>query len=75
MKELCSKSMFMDPLAEFKLLDTKLRLLKPAARHEFCNDIICDSKRIVDNYKLLVREIHGKLRLILGSLSKYIRMF
>lgn len=53
--------MFMDPLAEFKLLDTKLRLLKPEARYEYCNDIICYSKRIVDNSKLLVRGIHGKL--------------
>lgn len=61
-KELCSKSMIMDPLAEFKLLNTKLRLLKPAARHELCSDIVRDSKLIVDNSKLLMREIHGKLQ-------------
>ncbi|KAF3455450.1 hypothetical protein FNV43_RR00077 [Rhamnella rubrinervis] len=55
-KELCGKSLIMDPLAEFKLKDTKLSLLKPAPRHELCGEIVYNSRRIVVDSKLLRNE-------------------
>ncbi|KAF8380817.1 hypothetical protein HHK36_028311 [Tetracentron sinense] len=54
-RELCSKSTITDPL-------TQMRLLKPTPRHELCSDIVCASKRLVDDSQLLMLEIHGKLR-------------
>ncbi|XP_043688443.1 uncharacterized protein LOC122639638 isoform X2 [Telopea speciosissima] len=53
-RELCSKSQIADPL-------TQLRSLKPTPRHELCAAIVYASKYLVDDSKLLMREIHGKL--------------
>ncbi|KAI4305031.1 hypothetical protein L6164_028422 [Bauhinia variegata] len=55
-RELYDKNIITNPL-------TQLSSLKPAPRHELCSYIVCESKRIVDNSKLLVREIHGKLQM------------
>ncbi|XP_062147427.1 uncharacterized protein LOC133855740 [Alnus glutinosa] len=54
-KELCHKSVITNPL-------TELRSLRPAPRHELCNYIVYESKHAVDNSKLLMREIYGKLQ-------------
>ncbi|XVE62340.1 hypothetical protein DITRI_Ditri06bG0110300 [Diplodiscus trichospermus] len=53
-KEICSKYVIRDPLRE-------LESLRPAARHELCSYIVYESKRIVDNSNLLMREINGKM--------------
>lgn len=52
-RELCYKYTITKPL-------TELRSLKPEPRHELCRFIVYDSKRVVDNSRLLVREIHGR---------------
>ncbi|KAJ0078981.1 hypothetical protein Patl1_23693 [Pistacia atlantica] len=54
-REVCSNSVISEPLKQ-------LRYLKPAPRHELWRDLVFESKRIVDNSSLLMREIHGKLR-------------
>ncbi|KAK8520062.1 hypothetical protein V6N13_031470 [Hibiscus sabdariffa] len=53
-KEICSKNVITDPLRE-------LKSLRPASRHESCSYIVSESKRIVDNSSLLMREINGQL--------------
>ncbi|KAM1135831.1 hypothetical protein ACFX13_034751 [Malus domestica] len=53
-REILSKSQIRDPLVE-------LKSLKPAPRHELCGYIVYESKCVVDNSKLLMREINGKL--------------
>ncbi|KAM1789904.1 hypothetical protein ACFX12_034020 [Malus domestica] len=53
-REILSKSQIRDPLVE-------LKSLKPAPRHELCSYIVYESKCVVDNSKLLMREINGKL--------------
>ncbi|KAF7840331.1 uncharacterized protein G2W53_002629 [Senna tora] len=53
-RELYKDNVITNPLCE-------LRSLRPAPRHELCADIVCKSKHIVDNSKLLMREIHGKM--------------
>ena len=40
----------------------ELRLVKLEPRNELFEYIVCESKRVVDNSKLLMREIHGKLQ-------------
>ena len=40
----------------------ELRLVKLEPRHELCEYIVCESKRVVDNSKLLMWEIYGKLQ-------------
>ncbi|KAI4306350.1 hypothetical protein L6164_029636 [Bauhinia variegata] len=55
-KELYAKNVITNPLIQ-------LSSLRPAPRHELCSHIVYESKRIVDNSKLLVREIHGKLQM------------
>ena len=54
-RDLCDKSVTSDPLKQ-------LSYLRPAPRHELWRDIVCESKRIVDNSNLLMLEIHGKLQ-------------
>lgn len=54
-RELYSSNVITDPLFQ-------LRSLRPAPRHELCSYIVHESKRIVDNSNLLMREIHGKLQ-------------
>lgn len=54
-RELYSSGGITDPLFQ-------LKSLAPTRRHELCPDIVYRSKHIVDNSKLLVREIHGKMR-------------
>ncbi|XP_042978642.1 uncharacterized protein LOC122309288 isoform X1 [Carya illinoinensis] len=54
-KELCSKSVITNPL-------TQLRSLRPAPRHELCSYIVYESKHVVDNSKLVMREIYGILQ-------------
>ncbi|KAL9232748.1 hypothetical protein vseg_007819 [Gypsophila vaccaria] len=41
---------------------TQLSHLKPEPRHELCSFIVCESRRLVDNSKLLVREINGLIQ-------------
>ncbi|KAK8545563.1 hypothetical protein V6N13_066841 [Hibiscus sabdariffa] len=53
-KEICSKHVITDPLRE-------LKSLRPASRHELCSYIVYESKQIVDNSSLLMREINGQL--------------
>ncbi|XP_028803860.1 uncharacterized protein LOC114758924 isoform X1 [Neltuma alba] len=53
-KELYDNNVIANPLSE-------LSSLKPAPRHELCGYLVYESKRIADNSKLLMREIHGKL--------------
>ncbi|XP_059642327.1 uncharacterized protein LOC132284255 isoform X2 [Cornus florida] len=53
-KELYDKSAITNPL-------TQLKSLRPEPRHELCSYIVYESKRLVDNSDLLMREIHGKL--------------
>ncbi|XP_057549947.1 uncharacterized protein LOC130828146 isoform X2 [Amaranthus tricolor] len=54
-KELYNKFYITKPL-------TQLRSLKPEPRHELCSYIVCESKRLVNNSKLLVFEINGELQ-------------
>ncbi|KAK7279300.1 hypothetical protein RJT34_24348 [Clitoria ternatea] len=54
-KELYCSNVITNPLFQ-------LRSLRPARRHELCRSIVYKSKFIVDNSKLLMREIHGKLQ-------------
>lgn len=54
-RELYSSNVITDPLYQ-------LRSLRPAPRHELCSYIVYKSKHIVDNSKLLMREINGKLQ-------------
>lgn len=54
-RELYRKSLITNPLEQ-------LRSLRPAPRHEFCGYIVYESKRVVDNSKLLIREINGRLQ-------------
>ncbi|XP_021283233.1 uncharacterized protein LOC110415820 [Herrania umbratica] len=53
-KEICSKYVITDPLRE-------LKSLRPAPRHELLTYIVYESKRVVDNSNLLIREINGQL--------------
>lgn len=54
-KEICKESVITNPLIQ-------LRSLKPEPQHELCPSIVYQSKCIVDNSKLLIREVHGQLR-------------
>ncbi|KAL0462732.1 UNVERIFIED_CONTAM: hypothetical protein Slati_0160800 [Sesamum latifolium] len=54
-KEICNRSMITNPLVE-------LSSLRPAPRHELHRCIVYESKLLVDNSKLLMRKIHGKLQ-------------
>ncbi|KAJ4950844.1 hypothetical protein NE237_027676 [Protea cynaroides] len=54
-RDLYCKSQITDPLIQ-------MRSLKPTPRHELCGAIVYASKYLVDDSKLLMREIHGKLR-------------
>lgn len=54
-REMCSKYVISDPLKQ-------LKPLKPTPRHELWSYLVYDSKRIIDNSSLLVREIGGKLQ-------------
>ncbi|KAL6999858.1 hypothetical protein U1Q18_001014 [Sarracenia purpurea var. burkii] len=54
-RELYSKSVITDPVVQ-------LSSLRPAPRHELCGFLVYESKRLVNNSKLLMREIHGKLQ-------------
>ncbi|XP_057969994.1 uncharacterized protein LOC131159264 isoform X2 [Malania oleifera] len=54
-RDLCNSCVISNPL-------TQLKSLRPAPRHELCNYIVYESKRLVYGSKLLVREIHGKLQ-------------
>lgn len=53
-RELYTNTAISNPLFE-------LRSFRPAPRHELCSFLVYESKRIVDNSGLLMREIHGKL--------------
>ncbi|XVF56645.1 hypothetical protein PTKIN_Ptkin06aG0136600 [Pterospermum kingtungense] len=50
-KKLCSEYEITDPFSD------KLKSLTPATRHKLCRDIVCKSKRVVDNSYLLMCEI------------------
>ncbi|KAL0379888.1 UNVERIFIED_CONTAM: hypothetical protein Sangu_0053100 [Sesamum angustifolium] len=54
-KEICNSSVITNPLVE-------LSSLRPAPKHELHRCIVYESKLLVDNSKLLMREIHGKLQ-------------
>eukprot|EP00268_Persea_americana_P064990 TRINITY_DN8612_c0_g1_i3.p1 TRINITY_DN8612_c0_g1~~TRINITY_DN8612_c0_g1_i3.p1 ORF type:complete len:349 (-),score=45.28 TRINITY_DN8612_c0_g1_i3:646-1692(-) len=54
-KELCHLDPTADPF-------TIVRHLQPAPRHELCSTIVYASKCLVDESKLLVREINGKMQ-------------
>ncbi|KAK7841986.1 hypothetical protein CFP56_014411 [Quercus suber] len=54
-RELCSKSVITDPLYQ-------LRTIRPAPRHELCSYIVYESRRVVNDSNLLMREIYGKLQ-------------
>ncbi|XXG50940.1 hypothetical protein AAC387_Pa02g4830 [Persea americana] len=54
-KELCHLDPTADPF-------TVVRHLQPAPRHELCSTIVYASKCLVDESKLLVREINGKMQ-------------
>ncbi|KAL8138358.1 hypothetical protein V2J09_004359, partial [Rumex salicifolius] len=54
-KEIYKESVIKNPL-------TQLRLLKPEPQHELCPSIVYQSKCVVDNSQLLIREVHGQLR-------------
>lgn len=54
-REECLKRVIKDPLYE-------LREFRPAARHELSVDIVYQSKRLVDEAKLMVREFNGKIQ-------------
>nr|XP_043613652.1 uncharacterized protein LOC122585593 [Erigeron canadensis] len=53
-REIYSNYMIKDPLNE-------LKSLCPAPEHELCSYIVNESKRVVGNSRLLMREINGKL--------------
>jgi hypothetical protein len=53
-KELYSSGVITEPLFQ-------LKSLSPAPRHELFCDIVYKSKLIVDNSKLLIQELHGKM--------------
>lgn len=53
-REIYSNYVVRDPLIE-------LKSLCPAPKHELCSYIIKESKRVVGNSRLLMREINGKL--------------
>lgn len=53
-REIYSNYVVRDPLIE-------LKSLCPAPKHELCSCIIKESKRVVGNSRLLMREINGKL--------------
>ncbi|KAL9677805.1 hypothetical protein QQ045_015641 [Rhodiola kirilowii] len=46
----------------------ELRAFRPNSRHELCSYIVQESKHIVDNSRLLVREINGILQM--GSITR-----
>lgn len=54
-RELYRKSSITNPLEQ-------LKSLRPAPKHELCSYIVYESKRVVDNSKLLIREINGRLQ-------------
>ncbi|XP_073030830.1 uncharacterized protein [Primulina eburnea] len=54
-KEICNTSVITNPLVE-------LKSFRPAPKHELCSYIVHESKIVVDNSDLLMREIHGKLQ-------------
>ncbi|XP_058182587.1 uncharacterized protein LOC131300668 [Rhododendron vialii] len=54
-REVCSKSVITNPLAQ-------LSDLRPAPRHELCSFLVYESKHLIDESTLLMREIHGKLQ-------------
>lgn len=54
-REECLKRVVTDPLYE-------LRAFRPAARHELSVDIVYESKRLIDESKLMVCEIYGKIQ-------------
>ncbi|XP_038900094.1 uncharacterized protein LOC120087241 [Benincasa hispida] len=54
-REMCSKYAINNPLIE-------LKSLRPSPKHELCSYIVCESKRVVDNSKLLLREFDGRLQ-------------
>lgn len=54
-REMCSKYTITNPLIE-------LKSLRPSPKHELCSYIVCESKRVVDNSKLLLREFDGRLQ-------------
>ncbi|XP_038685350.1 uncharacterized protein LOC119985205 isoform X1 [Tripterygium wilfordii] len=54
-REICSRSMITDPL-------NQLSYLRPEPKHELFRYIIYESQQIVDDSKLLMREIHGTLQ-------------
>lgn len=54
-REVCSKSVITNPL-------TQLRSLRPAPRHELCSFLVYESKHLIDESRLLMREINGKLQ-------------
>ncbi|KAJ7965061.1 Type II superfamily restriction endonuclease [Quillaja saponaria] len=54
-RELCSNAVITNPLIE-------LRSFRPARRHGLCSYIVYESKRIVNDARLLMHEVHGKLQ-------------
>lgn len=54
-REMCSKYSITNPLIE-------LKSFRPSPKHELCSYIVCESKRVVDNSKLLLREFDGRLQ-------------
>ncbi|GFP80733.1 hypothetical protein PHJA_000216600, partial [Phtheirospermum japonicum] len=54
-KEVYDRSVMTNPLVD-------LRKYRPAPKHEMFREIVCGSKLVVDNSRLLMREIHGKLQ-------------
>ncbi|XP_017232437.1 uncharacterized protein LOC108206595 [Daucus carota subsp. sativus] len=54
-REECLKRVIKDPLYE-------LRAFRPATRHKLSVNIVYESKRLIDESRLMVREIHGKLQ-------------
>ncbi|KAH6833235.1 Restriction endonuclease [Perilla frutescens var. hirtella] len=54
-KEICNRTVITNPLIE-------LSSLRPSPKHELHRRIVYESKLIVDNSKLLLREIHGRLQ-------------
>ncbi|CAL5395643.1 unnamed protein product [Camellia sinensis] len=63
-KELCSKSVITNPLIQ-------LRSLRPAPRHELCHFLVCESRRVVDDSKLLmqysVKVFHLRLNIAISA--------
>ncbi|KAA0036472.1 DNA-directed RNA polymerase subunit beta' [Cucumis melo var. makuwa] len=54
-REICSKYVITNPLIE-------LKSFRPSPRHELCSYIVCESRRVVNNSKLLLREFDGRLQ-------------